>query len=324
MLDERSNIELLKEYDERVVGNTAAKKSLINMINKSRVRSHFRFKLQLDEEQLPTPLTILLAGASGTGKSHLVRSLARIVDFPLVCVDANQLGPTGGSGGITPRKLQIKIFDAADEYYKKHKNRLSSVDEALDQTVVFIDEFDKLAYEYASSNWNQGVQAAFLTILEAQEPAFAGVSFILAGAFSPMLKKEKAEKKKSGLGFNFAEQEEEHDDFEAKLVAEGLMPEIVGRIDTVHEMQVLTEEDYSAILTRLIRAKTEEYMYRNFDISTLDIDTHTIVKKAIKSGQGARSMIRDLNKIMTDIEFDLEYDTSSSAQLFLPLTIEEL
>lgn len=198
MLFGQSNADLYRQLTEYVSGHDEAKKALISLLSRSKMRYYQRWGKNMHEDYLLQTSKVLLIGASGTGKTHLIESLGKIVKFPLLKLDATKLNPTGASGGVKEEDLRKMIVDNATACYNKSPSTYFSIDGAVDQTVVFIDEIDKLGESFDSSGkWNDHVQSNFLTMFD-NKSEFAGVSFVFAGAFTSITNQEKIS---SSIGF---------------------------------------------------------------------------------------------------------------------------
>ncbi len=308
MLWNQSNRELYKQLSSYVSGHDEAKKALIVLLNRSKVRFNQKWSLQMHKDFLLQTSKVLLVGASGTGKTHLIESLNQIVNFPLIKVDATKLNPAGASGGLKEEDLRKMIVDNAESFHKKYPSVSFSIHGAVDQTVVFIDEIDKLGNSFdASGKWNDHVQSNFLTLFD-NKSEFSGVSFIFAGAFTTITNKDKIS---NSIGF-FKDDEivkvKKIDDIEDRLVKAGLLPELVGRMTNVVQLDDFTKEDYRAILKERIFPKKQMDMAAMgvFDLILSSDQIELLVNKAITSQQGVRSLQREVDKLFLNEEFDFE------------------
>ncbi len=302
------NKEILAHFDELVYGHITAKKGLINLINRSIIRHHQKYAELLHSEYLIHPHKLLLIGGSGTGKTHLVESLRHIVDFPLLRIDATKLNPTGAAGGVKESQLQKKIVECAQESMARRPYQYSSLEGTIDKVVVFVDEVDKLGNVFGTSGqWNQHVQANFLTLFENKEE-FAGVSWIFAGAFSDLTNPEKV---KNTIGFGAVTETKARSEItDEDIIKYGLIPEFVGRINNIVELDRFTEVQYHQILEeKLLPQKRLELSYFGiYEDGLTDEDKESFVKEAATSGQGVRSLARSLNQHFINKEFDYEDD----------------
>lgn len=307
MINYKSNKELLEAYDYYVIGHSAAKKALINLINRSKIRHYQKWISMEHKDYLITPGKCLLIGPSGTGKTFLVESLQKLVNFPLIKIDATRLTLTAAGDGIKSADIFDMIYKNAEKLASNKTGYWHSIEGVIDQTVLFIDEIDKLAWGAKGEKdaWNKRVQSNFLQIFENKEE-LAGVSFIFAGAFSDM---ERSTINSKSIGFTSEQKTINTEDMLDELVVKyGLIPELVGRISSIVELDRFTREDFKNILLNtLIPNKIEELIYFNcadFDLSDEQIES--IIDKAEASGQGVRFLKRELDKLLIDIEFNYE------------------
>lgn len=312
MIHNSTNLELLHELDKYVYGHTEAKKVLISLVNRSKIRYYQTWGMFIPEEFTVQALKCLLVGSSGTGKTHLVESLQKIVGFPLLKIDATTLTHTSASGGMKAGDLKKEIVKTAKKYMEQYPDTYHSLDGTVDQVVVFVDEFDKLSERYdgsSHSTWNKSTQTHYLTLFESND-IFKSVSWIFAGAFSGM-KPKKEEKAKKTLGFVRSEDIEEKSDeelLEQSIVKYGMIPELVGRLSAIVELDELTEDDYFKIIIENILPKkiTEMSFFNIADYIPDQEALKKIAKKAAESGQGVRAVSRELDKYMRDLEFNYE------------------
>lgn len=299
------NQAIYKHLSTYVTGHDYAKKVLINLINRSKKRYYQKWGLLEREENLIANTNCLLIGDSGTGKTHLVNSLSKVMDFPLVKIDATELNLVGASGGIKTRDLVKKITNTALEYSESSPNRYRSVEGTIDQVVVFIDEIDKLGQKL-SSDWNAQVQASFLTMFE-NNRELSGVTYIFAGAFSSIDKYGDNSHKSIGfLGGKQNNSDAGQEDLSQKIISAGLMPEFVGRLNNLVLLDKLTKENYRYILENNILPKAEKdlSMYNNMLINLDEQTIDNILNSAMKSGLGVRALQTEVNKLLVDIEFN--------------------
>jgi ATP-dependent Clp protease ATP-binding subunit ClpX len=315
MLFGQSNSEIYRQLSEYVSGHDEAKKALIALLNRSKMRYTQRWGKEMHKDYLLQTSKVLLIGASGTGKTHLVESLSQIVQFPLLKLDATKLNPTGASGGVKEEDLRKMIVDNAKICFERSPSVYFSIDGAVDQTVVFIDEIDKLGDSFDSSGkWNDHVQSNFLTMFD-NKSEFAGVSFVFAGAFTSITNSEKIS---SSIGFMRDEKQTSNkDSLEERIVKAGLLPEIVGRMTAIVQLDNFTKDEYrSILLERLLPKKQQDLAHFGvFDVDLDDEKVEEIIDIAVGSNQGVRSLQRQLDKIFLDIEFNYEEDRTRKLTL---------
>jgi ATP-dependent Clp protease ATP-binding subunit ClpX len=288
----------MNDINEAVYGHAQAKKVLAVLVKRSKDR--YYKKCVLGIEDVPASLKCLLIGQSGTGKTHLIDSLSKIHKFPLIRIDATQLMPTGNTDGLNVKQLKKLIKDKVDlelaQSKDRHDGRYHSAEGVMNQLVVFVDEFDKLGTSFDSSgNWNKHVQANFLTMIDNKEE-FEGISWVFAGAFSGLYAKEHI---KRGIGFSssLSSEKETTAISDQDIIKAGVIPEMVGRISLIVQLDDFTEADYKTVLSeRLLKNYTE--------LTLSDEQMNDIVKKAYDSGQGIRSLTRQLEMLSIDAEFE--------------------
>jgi len=306
-----SNRSLLMLLDNLVYGHSTAKKLLITALARSKLRQHQKYVKNMHDDYIVLPMKILLIGASGTGKTHLVESLRKIHHFPFVRVDATDLMPTGAGKGVKSDDLRQLIMQAAQEAYMTYPEIYIHTAGAIERTFVFIDELDKLGCSWESSgNWNKHTQSNFLTIFDAKDE-FAGVSFIFAGAFTDIRKEKQFQNKKLGfLEKNTNEKDNIEQLSDEDIVKFGLIPELVGRINSIVELDVFTKDNlYDIITSRIIpKKKIDLASCKIFDIDIPDYHIDKIVTDALKSCQGVRYMQREVDKFYLEHEFDIDID----------------
>lgn len=273
--------------DSLVYGHKRAKKVLQVLINRSQER--YYKKCIKGEPNYPERLNCLLMGQSGTGKTYLIKSLAKVHKFPLLCIDATELMPTGNDTGINRKQLRKLIFDTAKDYITKLEYH--SVEGVLNQMIIFVDEFDKLGTSFDSSgNWNKHVQSSFLTMIENNEE-LGGISWVFAGAFSSLY--ENKGSKKQSIGFFGQEVPESQGIEEKDILKAGIIPEMLGRISLIVQLDEFALGDYENIVELLIDTK--------YNMLT-NINKTEIAETALNSGQGIRSITRQLEMALIDHE----------------------
>ena len=273
----------MKTINELVYGHARAKRVLQAVINRSQERY---YKKCITCEPHPNKLNCLLIGQSGTGKTHLIHSLKKIHNFPLMCIDATEMMPTGNDQGVNRKQLRKKIMDEAFNLIKE--GGYSTVEGVLNQMVIFVDEFDKLGTPFDSSgNWNKHVQANFLSMVEDQEE-LSGISWIFAGAFTGLF--EEKQTPSNGIGFFAEKQNVTTEITDRDIIKSGIITEMLGRISLIVELDRFTFEDYEKVLI--------DFLLPQYDLTDIDVDD--IVNRAMSSGQGIRSLTRQLELLAID------------------------
>lgn len=264
---------------------------------------------------------ILLLGPTGSGKTLLAETLARIMNVPFAMADATALTEAGYVGEDVESILSRLIAAADGDLEKAQKG------------IIYIDEFDKIARKGESSSSGrdisgEGVQQGLLKILEGASVYVplkgsrknsdsetilfdtTHILFIAGGAFVGLVDEEKKKSKSVGFFETAEEVEEEKKPIEPKeLVKFGLIPELIGRIPVLVELDKLSKEDLITILKEpknsLIKQYKVLFELDGIDIIFQDAALEEIAKEAYEKSVGARGLRSIIDKLVRPLQFEL-------------------
>ena len=334
-------MEIKAHLDEYVIGQDDAKKVISVAVYNHYKRLNQR--VGADEIELEKS-NLIIVGETGTGKTLLAKTVAKILNVPFCIVDATVLTEAGYVGedveSILTRLLQAADYDVA----------------AAERGIIYIDEIDKIARKSDNPSITrdvsgEGVQQALLKILEGTNvnvPPQGGrkhpdqkmiavntnnILFICGGAFDGIQKKIANRLRTQTVGYKMKEEEEEVDlknlykyITPQDLKNFGLIPELIGRLPVLTHLNPLDKETLLSILTEPKNALTKQYaklfeyegVELKYDIEVFDF----IVEKAWEFKLGARGLRSICEAIMLDAMFEIPTTKEKNSTKILHITLD--
>lgn len=345
-LDELPTPEQLKaELDNYVIGQELAKKTLCVA-----VYNHYLRLRQTDGDDGVEieKSNILLAGSTGSGKTLLAKTLARVLDVPFCIVDATTLTEAGYVGEDV-ENIILRLLQAADMDIAK-----------AERGIIYVDEIDKIGRKTQNVSVTrdvsgEGVQQALLKIIEGTEcniPPKGGrkhpnqeyirvntekILFICGGAFVGLADIIRKRLGSSAMGFAAIEQDKDKKEFTEEEVLSkampedffsfGMIPELMGRLPIFSPLTTLTEEQLVALLTQPKNALVKQYAkllgMSGVKLTIEEEALKAMARQAIDHGTGARALRSILERLMLDVMYRVPGDKTIAEVVITPGVVQK-
>lgn len=334
--------EIKAKLDEYVVGQDDAKKTLCVA-----VYNHYKRINNTDDDVEFVKSNVLMLGPTGTGKTFLAQTLAKILDVPFAIADATTLTQAGYVGEDVENIL-LRLIQAADYDIPR-----------AERGIIYIDEIDKISRKSENPSITrdvsgEGVQQALLKILEgtvANVPPQGGrkhpqqeclhintkdILFICGGAFDGLEKTMEKRVTSSAIGFGADVKSQQQLSQETDwmknvvphdLVKYGLIPELIGRLPVITHLNAIDKEGFIRILTEPKNSLVKQYK-KTFELDNVELEFEdgafvAIAEKAQAENTGARGLRSIMEGILMDLMFKVPSDVTIEKVIISAETVKD-
>lgn len=297
-------IELYEAINTRVIGQESAKKAVSVALARHQLSNR---------NKMINKVNVMMIGPSGTGKTEIIRSVEEEANIPVTVIDCSHLVPSGYKGETVDTILEKAILKCGKNVALAEKS------------IIFLDEFDKLANTDERTQLRKMVQQEILKMVEGgifhingKKIDTSGILFVAAGAFAGIEKFVTPTKKRGTISLSKKDEEsktQENEEVQDKhLIQYGLIAELIGRFTSRVKLKSLSEDQIYKIVTskkgNVVDEYREIFKEMGYDVEFNDSFIQELCKEAMSSPLGARAIKSVAERLLEDVLFTGNLDNS--------------